>query len=331
MPISGTDYLELYVGNAWQAAHYYKSAFGFRSLAYAGLKTGIPDHESYVVEQGKIRLILTSPLYGDSTIGQHIDRHGDGVKVIALTVEDATSAYEAAMARGATSQIAPFSVQDEGGEVVRSGIKTYGDTVHIFVERKNYRGVFLPGYEEWNTPLFAPDSVGLQYVDHLVGNVAMGEMDTWVEFYEKVMGFTQIVSFDDKDISTEYTALMSKVMSNGNGRIKFPINEPAAAGAYAALKSFGRENDVLIVAVDGGCPGVQNVKDGVIGATSQQYPLLMASKGVEAIAAWAKDGTKPALTPGKDFFDTGVALVTDEPADGVESIDTAEGTNLCWG
>ncbi len=226
MPINGTDYLELYVGNAKQAAHYYKTAFGFQSFAYRGLQTGCKDHESYVVIQDKIRLILTTPLKSGTEIGKHIDKHGDGVKVIALWVEDATQAYESAIARGAKSYLEPYTESDEDGEVVRAGIYTYGETVHLFVERKNYNGHFLPGFQQWETT-YNPSSTGLKYVDHMVGNVDWGRMNHWVEFYEKVMGFTQILSFDDKDISTEYTALMSKVMSNGNGRIKFPINEPA--------------------------------------------------------------------------------------------------------
>ncbi|WP_018128119.1 4-hydroxyphenylpyruvate dioxygenase [Balneola vulgaris] len=226
MPIMGTDYVEFYVSNAKQAAHYYKTAFGFNSLAYAGLETGLRDRESYVVVQDKIRLVLTSPLNSGTDIGKHIDKHGDGVKVIALWVDDATYAYEEAMKRGATSYFEPKKEEDKHGSVVRAGIHTYGDTVHIFVERKDYNGPFLPGYQAWN-PEFNAEPVGLKYVDHMVGNVELGDMNKWVKFYEDVLGFTQILSFDDKDISTEYTALMSKVMSNGNGRIKFPINEPA--------------------------------------------------------------------------------------------------------
>jgi len=228
MPLNGTDYLELYVSNAKQAAHFYKAAFGFQSLAYAGLTTGLKDKESYVVIQDKIRLVLTSPLKSGTEIGRHIDKHGDGIKVIALWVDDATYAYNAAMKRGAKSYLEPQTETDEFGKVVRSGIYTYGETVHVFVERKEYDGVFLPGYIKWETPDFNPAPVGLKYVDHMVGNVDLGQMDHWVNFYEKVMGFVNILSFDDKDISTEYTALMSKVMTNGNGRIKFPINEPAA-------------------------------------------------------------------------------------------------------
>ncbi len=227
MPILGTDYVEFYVSNSKQAAHFYKSAFGFQSLAYAGLETGLKDRESYVVVQDKIRLVLTSPLHSDTDMGRHIDRHGDGVKVIALWVEDATYAYNEAVQRGAESYFEPVTESDEHGEVIRAGIHTYGETVHIFVERKNYNGTFLPGFKEW-IPHYTPEPVGLKYVDHMVGNVELGAMNKWVKWYEDVLGFKQILSFDDKDISTEYTALMSKVMSNGNGRIKFPINEPAA-------------------------------------------------------------------------------------------------------
>lgn len=227
MPILGTDYVEFYVSNAKQAAHFYKSAFGFQSLAYAGLETGLKDRESYVVVQDKIRLVLTSPLHSGTDIGRHIDQHGDGVKVIALWVEDAAYAYNEAVKRGAESYFQPVTESDDNGKVVRAGIHTYGDTVHIFVERKDYEGTFLPGYKKWETR-YNPESVGLKYVDHMVGNVELGAMNKWVKWYEDVLGFKQILSFDDKDISTEYTALMSKVMSNGNGRIKFPINEPAA-------------------------------------------------------------------------------------------------------
>ena len=226
MPINGTDYLELYVSNAKQAAHFYKSAFGFQSLAYAGLETGLRDRESYVVVQDKIRLILTSPLKSGTEIGKHIDRHGDGVKVTALWVEDAAYAHREAVARGAESYLSPEVLEDEHGQIVRAGIHTYGEVIHMFMERKDYTGVFMPGFKAWN-PEYQTSSVGLKYVDHMVGNVELGAMNQWVKFYEEVLGFKQIMSFDDNDISTEYTALMSKVMSNGNGRIKFPINEPA--------------------------------------------------------------------------------------------------------
>ena len=238
MPLLGTDYLELYVSNAKQAAHFYKSAFGFQSLAYAGLETGLKDRESYVVVQDKIRLVLTSPLKSGTKIGEHIDRHGDGVKVIALWVDDATAAYRNAMERGATSYLEPTTEEDTDGKVVRSGIYTYGETVHVFVERKNYDGIFMPGYRKWETPYYNPEPVGLKYVDHMVGNVQLGNMNRWVDFYERVMGFVNILSFDDNDISTEYTALMSKVMSNGNGRVKFPINEPAAGKKRSQVDEY---------------------------------------------------------------------------------------------
>lgn len=227
MPLNGTDYVELYVSNSQQAAHFYKSAFGFQSFAYAGLATGLKDRESYVVVQGAIKLVLTSPLKSKTAIGKHIDDHGDGVKVVALWVNDATAAYETAIGKGARSYMKPIITDDQDGKMVRSGIYTYGETVHVFVERTEYTGHFLPGFVKWETPDFNPPSVGFKYIDHMVGNVKLGQMNTWVGFYEEVMGFTNILTFDDKDISTEYTALMSKVVSNGNGRIKFPINEPA--------------------------------------------------------------------------------------------------------
>jgi len=238
MPINGTDYLELYVSNSKQAAHFYKTAFGFQSLAYAGLETGLKDRESYVVVQDKIRLILTSPLKSGTDIGRHIDQHGDGVKVVALWVDDATYAYETAISKGAKSYMEPVTSEDADGKVVKAGIYTYGETVHMFVERKEYKGTFLPGYKKWETPAYNPTPTGLKYVDHMVGNVGWNRMNEWVKFYEEVMGFTQILSFDDKDISTDYTALMSKVMSNGNGRIKFPINEPAEGKKKSQVEEY---------------------------------------------------------------------------------------------
>lgn len=237
MPINGTDYLELYVSNCRQAAHYYQTAFGFQPLAFSGLQTGNKETQSYVLVQDKIRLVLTSPLKGGTEIGRHIDAHGDGVKVVALWVDDATYAYNTAMEKGAKSFMEPRTEEDENGKVVRSGIHTYGETVHIFVERKDYKGIFLPGYQKWETS-YQPTEVGLKYVDHMVGNVELGKMNEWVDFYKNVLGFAQIVSFDDKDISTEYTALMSKVMSNGNGRIKFPINEPADGKKKSQVEEY---------------------------------------------------------------------------------------------
>ncbi|GAA0872954.1 4-hydroxyphenylpyruvate dioxygenase [Gangjinia marincola] len=237
LPLLGTDYVELYVGNAKQSAHYYKTAFGFQSEAYAGLETGMQDKVSYVLRQGKIRLVLTTSLEKDGEINRHINEHGDGVKVVALWVEDATKAFEETTKRGAKPFMNPTKEEDEHGHVIRSGIYTYGETVHIFVERKNYRGVFLPGFKKWQSH-YNPTHVGLKYIDHMVGNVGWNEMNTWCKFYAEVMGFAQIISFDDKDISTEYTALMSKVMSNGNGRIKFPINEPAEGAKKSQIEEY---------------------------------------------------------------------------------------------
>ncbi len=237
LPLLGTDYVELYVGNAKQSAHYYKTAFGFQSLAYAGLETGVKDRASYVLAQDKIRLVLTTPLTKDHPINDHLRLHGDGVKVIALWVDDARKAYEETTKRGARSFMEPTVEKDEHGEVVRSGIYTYGETVHIFVERKNYSGTFLPGYKPWKST-YNPPPTGLKYIDHMVGNVGWGEMNKWVDFYANVMGFANLLSFDDKDISTEYSALMSKVMSNGNGRIKFPINEPAEGKKKSQVEEY---------------------------------------------------------------------------------------------
>ena len=237
LPLMGTDYVELYVGNAKQSAHFYKTAFGFQSEAYAGLETGLTDRTSYVLKQDKIRLVLTTPMVENGPIYDHINKHGDGVKVVALWVEDAKSAWEETTKRGAKSFMEPTVEKDEHGEVVRSGIHTYGDTVHIFVERKNYNGIFLPGYKKWESH-YNPEPVGLKFIDHMVGNVDWNEMKTWCEFYGKVMGFAQIVSFTDDDISTDFTALMSKVMSNGNGRIKFPINEPAEGKKKSQIEEY---------------------------------------------------------------------------------------------
>ena len=237
LPLNGTDYIEFYVGNAKQAAHYYKTAFGFQSLAYAGPETGVKDRASYVVVQDKVRLMFTTALYPDSDIADHVKLHGDGVKVLALWVADAYSAFEETVKRGGKPYLQPETLSDEHGEIRRSGIHTYGDTVHIFVERKNYNGTFMPGFEKWESN-YNPAPVGLRYVDHCVGNVGWGEMDTWCKFYADVMGFTQLVSFDDKDISTEYTALMSKVMANGNDRIKFPINEPAEGKKKSQIEEY---------------------------------------------------------------------------------------------
>ena len=226
LPLLGTDYVEFYVGNAKQAAHYYKTAFGFESYAYCGLETGNKEYCSYVVKQDKIKLVLTSPFNPDSEISHHIRRHGDGVKVIALWVDDARKAFEETTKRGAEVVMEPTVMKDENGEIVKASIKTYGDTIHTFIERKNYNGVFMPGFEKWESE-YNPGTKGLKFIDHMVGNVSLGEMNKWASFYANTMGFANLITFDDKDISTQYTALMSKVMTNGNGRIKFPINEPA--------------------------------------------------------------------------------------------------------
>ena len=237
LPLLGTDYIEFYVGNAKQAAYYYKSAFGFQSYAYKGLETGSREVTSYVLKQGKIRIVLTTPLNSKSEINKHIVKHGDGVKVIALLVDDAKKAWEETTSRGAKSYMEPTVEKDQNGEVIRSGIYTYGETVHVFVERKNYKGVFLPGFNAWKSD-FKPDQTGLKYIDHIVGNVGWNEMNKWVKFYEDIMGFVNFLSFDDKQINTEYSALMSKVMSNGNGRIKFPINEPAEGKKKSQIEEY---------------------------------------------------------------------------------------------
>ena len=237
LPLLGTDYVELYVGNAKQSALFYKTAFGFQSEAYAGLETGINDRVSYVLKQDKIRLVLTTSLEKGGEINEHIDEHGDGVKVVALWVDDATKSWEETTKRGAKSYMQPTRFEDKDGVVVKSGIHTYGETVHVFVERKDYHGQFLPGFKKWESH-YNPEPVGLKFIDHMVGNVGWDEMNKWCEFYGKVMGFAQIISFDDKDISTEFTALMSKVMSNGNGRIKFPINEPAEGKKKSQIEEY---------------------------------------------------------------------------------------------
>jgi len=273
LPLMGTDYVEFYVGNAKQAAHYYKTAFGYQSLAYAGLETGVRDRASYVLQQGKIRLVLTTPLTADSAINDHIVKHGDAVKIVALWVDDARKSFEETTSRGAKPYMEPTVEKDEFGEVVRSGIYTYGETVHMFVERKNYSGPFLPGYREWKSD-YNPAPTGLKYVDHMVGNVGWNEMNTWVKWYEDVMGFVNFLSFDDKQINTEYSALMSKVMSNGNGRIKFPINEPAEGMKKSQIEEY--------LDFYGG-PGVQHIAiatDDIVKTVSD-----LKSRGVEFLSA----------------------------------------------
>jgi 4-hydroxyphenylpyruvate dioxygenase len=280
LPLLGTDYVEFYVGNAKQAAHFYKTAFGFQSYAYAGLETGMKDRVSYVLKQDKIRLVLTTALNSESPIGEHVKKHGDGVKIIALWVEDARSAYEETIKRGAKSYQEPIVSSDEHGEVITSGIYTYGETVHLFIERKNYTGNFLPGYVKWESN-YNPEPLGLKFIDHMVGNVGWGEMNTWVKWYEDVMGFVNFLSFDDKQINTEYSALMSKVMSNGNGRIKFPINEPAKGKKRSQIEEY-------IDFYEG--PGVQHIAvatDDIIHTVSQ-----LRARGVEFLS-----------TPPQSYYD----------------------------
>ena len=277
LPILGTDYIEFYVGNAKQAAHFYKTAFGFQSHAYAGLETGLKDRVSYVLKQDKIRIVLTTALNSKSPIGEHVKKHGDGVKVIALWVDDAKKAYEETIKRGAKSYLKPVKESDEFGEVVKSGIFTYGETVHLFIERKNYKGDFLPGFIKWESD-YNPSSVGLKYVDHMVGNVGWGEMNVWVKWYEEVMGFVNFLSFDDKQIHTEYSALMSKVMSNGNGRIKFPLNEPAKGKKRSQIEEYLDFYE---------SPGVQHIAiatDDII-----QTVRELRSRGVEFLSAPPKE------------------------------------------
>jgi 4-hydroxyphenylpyruvate dioxygenase len=237
LPLEGTDYIEFYVGNAKQAAHFYKTAFGFQSLAYCGPETGTREKASYAIRQNNLTLVLTTPIRPNNPIADHIYEHGDGVKALALTVEDAASAWEETTKRGGKSFMKPTTLSDDDGEVVMSGIHTYGDVVHLFIERDNYRGTFMPGYRKWESD-YNPSQTGLQYVDHCVGNVGWGQMNPWVKFYEDVMGFRNILTFDDKDISTEYSALMSKVMSNGNGFVKFPINEPAEGKKKSQVEEY---------------------------------------------------------------------------------------------
>ena len=237
LPLHGTDYVEFYVGNAKQAAHFYKTAFGFQSLAYAGPETGVKDKVSYAIRQNKLTFVLTTPLRINNDIADHIYKHGDGVKYLALKVDDATDAWHQTTSRGGKSYMEPTILSDDQGELVMSGIHTYGDTVHLFIERKNYQGLFMPGFRKWESH-YNPTETGLLYVDHCVGNVGWNQMNPRVKFYEDVMGFKNILTFDDNDISTEYSALMSKVMSNGNGYVKFPINEPAEGKKKSQVEEY---------------------------------------------------------------------------------------------
>ncbi|MGQ0649457.1 MAG: 4-hydroxyphenylpyruvate dioxygenase [Gemmatimonadaceae bacterium] len=236
-PINGTDYIEFYVGNAKQSSHFYRTAFGFELVGYRGPETGVRDRASYLLVQDKLRFVYTTPMGPESPIAQHVDLHGDGVRDIAFWVDDARTAYAKAIERGAQSAYEPTVLEDDHGHIVAAGIRTYGDTIHSIVERRNYRGLFMPGFVPAGSA-YKPTSIGLKYVDHCVGNVELGKMNPWVDFYSTVLGFHNLLTFDDKDISTEYSALMSKVMSNGNGRIKFPINEPASGKKKSQIEEY---------------------------------------------------------------------------------------------
>jgi 4-hydroxyphenylpyruvate dioxygenase len=237
LPLKGIDYVEFYVGNARQAAHYYRLAFGFKPIAYAGLETGVRDRTSYVMEQRNIRLMLTGALDPDSPIAEHVKLHGDGVKDIAFTVEDAGSAFEEAVKRGATPLLEPTVIEGQKGRIIKATIAAYGDTVHSFIQRNEYHGTFLPKYHAIKMPP-PVQPTGLAAIDHIVGNVELGKMDEWVGFYNRVLGFHQLQAFSDDDISTEYSALMSKVVENGEGRIKFPINEPAEGKRKSQIDEY---------------------------------------------------------------------------------------------
>jgi 4-hydroxyphenylpyruvate dioxygenase len=279
-PINGTEYIEFFVGNAKQASIFYRSAFGFKLVGYRGPETGVRDRASYLLVQNKIRFVLTSPLGPGGEISAHVARHGDGVRDIAFWVDDARDAFAKAVARGATPVHEPRVLQDDDGEVVLAAIRTYGDTIHSIVERRNFRGLFMPGFASV-TPAFEPPSAGLLHVDHCVGNVELGKMNEWVSFYERVLGFYNLLSFDDKDISTEYSSLMSKVMSNGNGRIKFPINEPARGKKKSQIEEY--------LDFYGG-PGVQHI-------------AIATGNIVETVTALRDHGVEFLSVPGS-YYDT---------------------------
>ncbi|HEY4797532.1 MAG TPA: 4-hydroxyphenylpyruvate dioxygenase, partial [Bacteroidia bacterium] len=262
LPLNGTDYIEIYCGNAKQSAYYYQHAWGFELVAYAGLETGMKDRASYVLQQGKIRLVLTTSFDPQSEITKHVAQHGDGVKVLALWVDDAERSFNETVKRGAKPFSSPQTLKDEFGEVKTASIHTYGETLHTFVERKNYKGAFLPGYKPAKS-LAKTIPVGLKVVDHCVGNVELGRMNEWVKFYEEVMGFKLLLTFDDKDISTEYTALMSKVVSNGNGYVKFPINEPAKG------KKKSQIDEYLEFYRGAGCQHIAVMTDDILSTVSE--------------------------------------------------------------
>ena len=305
LPLLGTDYVEFYVGNAKQAAHFYKTAFGFQSYAYRGLETGSTDSVSYVLKQDKIRLVLTTPLNSKSPINDHIVKHGDGVKVVALWVDDARNAYKETTSRGAKSYMKPTVEKDEDGEIVRAGIYTYGETIHMFVERKNYKGAFMPGFRKWESD-YNPSPVGLKYIDHMVGNVGWGEMNTWVKWYEDVMGFENFLSFDDTQIHTEYSALMSKVMSNGNGRIKFPINEPAEGNKRSQIEEY-------LDFYEG--PGVQHV-------------AVATNDIISTITEMRKRGVEFLSTPPDEYYKAVPVRLEEHNHELKEDIDTLKGLGI---
>ncbi|MBJ35205.1 MAG: 4-hydroxyphenylpyruvate dioxygenase [Euryarchaeota archaeon] len=235
VPLKAVHHVEFWVGNAKQAAYYYRKAFGFSQIAYSGLETGDREKASYVLEQGRIRMMFSTPLNGNNELAEHIRKHGDGVKDIAFHVDNAKSCYEACIARGAKSAHKPETISDDNGTITKASIFTYGETVHSFISYDNYKGPFLPGFIEQKVE---EESVGLKFVDHIVGNVELGKMEHWVNFYADIMGFSQIQAFSDDDISTEYSALMSKVMESDNGRIKFPINEPAEGRKKSQIDEY---------------------------------------------------------------------------------------------
>ncbi len=269
LPLNGTDHLEFYVGNAKQSAYYYQAAWGYELVAYSGLETGNKEKASYVLQQGKVRLVLSTALNPESPISKHVLKHGDGVKVLSLWVDDAEKSFNETVKRGATPASPPQTFKDEHGEVKMASIHTYGETIHTFVERKNYKGAFLPGYREAKSN-FKIKPLGLKYVDHCVGNVPLGEMNKWVKFYEDVMGFKLLITFDDKQIATEYSALMSKVVSSGNGYIKFPINEPAKGKKKSQIEEY------LDFYLDGGVQHIAIATDNII-----ETVIELKSRGIE--------------------------------------------------
>jgi 4-hydroxyphenylpyruvate dioxygenase len=305
LPLLGTDYVELYVGNAKQAAHFYKTAFGFQSYAYKGLETGSRESVSYVLTQDKIKLVLTTPFNIKSQINVHIVKIGDGVNIVALWVDDASKSYEETTKRGAKSYMEPTVETDEHGEVVRAGIYTYGETVHMFVERKNYKGTFMPGFVDWKSD-YNPAPTGLKFIDHMVGNVGWNEMNIWVKWYEDVMGFVNFLSFDDSQIHTEYSALMSKVMSNGNGRIKFPINEPAEGKKKSQIEEY------LDFYEGAGVQHIAMATDDIITTVSQ-----MRERGIEFLS-----------TPPEDYYRAVPIRLDEHNHELKEDIETLKGLGI---